>query len=192
LTAADLWPSGGPDGHGLIVVGSHVALTSRQLTAARARGGLAEVELDVGAVTEPARRDAHVAAVARHVTDALGGSDVLLMTTRALARGADAADSLRIARAVSAAVVEVVRSARAARPAWVIAKGGITSHDVAARGLGIRRADVLGQMQTGIVSVLRPIEAAPEAVGIPYVVFPGNVGDETTLAYVIDVLRGAA
>jgi uncharacterized protein YgbK (DUF1537 family) len=89
-------------------------------------------------------------------------------------------------------VVDVVRGARVARPAWVIAKGGITSHDVAARGLGIRRAEVLGQMQTGIVSVLRPIEAAPEAVDVPYVVFAGNVGDETTLANVIDVFRGDA
>ena len=38
--------------------------------------------------------------------------------------------------------------------------GGITSHDVAARGLGIRRATVLGQMQTGIVSVLQTNQTA--------------------------------
>jgi uncharacterized protein YgbK (DUF1537 family) len=126
------------------------------------------------------------------VVSALAHSDVLMFTSRALSRGADAADSLRISRAISTAVVDVVRGARAAHPAWVIAKGGITSHDVAARGLGIRRATVLGQMQPGIVSVLRPIEATPEMVGIPYVVFPGNVGDETTLAYVVDVLRGDA
>ena len=61
----------------------------------------------------------------------------------------------------------------------MVAKGGITSHDVAVRGLGIRRAEVLGQLFPGMVSVFRPIEAAPEAVGMPYVVFAGNVGDET-------------
>ena len=76
-----------------------------------------------------------------------------------------------------------------ARPAWVVAKGGITSHDVAARGLGIRRATVLGQLFPGLVSVFRPVDAAPEAVGTPYVVFAGNVGDETTLASVIDWFR---
>jgi uncharacterized protein YgbK (DUF1537 family) len=38
--------------------------------------------------------------------------------------------------------------------------------------------------------VFRPVEAAPEAVGIPYVVFAGNVGDENTLADVIDIVRG--
>jgi uncharacterized protein YgbK (DUF1537 family) len=116
---------------------------------------------------------------------ALARSDVLLFTSRMLLRGVDAETSLEIARTVSTAVVEVVRGALSARPAWVVAKGGITSHDVAVRGLGIRRAEVLGQLLPGMVSVLRPIEAASEAVGTPYVVFAGNVGDETTLADVV-------
>ena len=77
-----------------------------------------------------------------------------------------------------------------AGPAWVVAKGGITSHDVAVRALGIRRATVLGQLLPGLVSVLRPVEALPEVVGTPYVVFAGNVGDEDTLAYVVDLFRG--
>ena len=96
-------------------------------------------------------------------------------------------ESLAISRTVSTAVIEVVRAALTARPAWVIAKGGITSHDVAVRGLGIRRATVLGQLLPGLISVFRPIEAAPEAVGTPYVVFAGNVGDDHTLADVIDL-----
>jgi uncharacterized protein YgbK (DUF1537 family) len=156
---------------------------------ARDRGGLAEVELDVAAVAEAARRDAHVAAATRLVVSALDHSDVLLVTSRDLRRGRDAAESLEISRGVSAAVTEVVRGALAARPAWVVAKGGITSHDVAVRGLGIRRAEVLGQLFPGLVSVLRPVDAAPEVVGTPYVVFAGNVGDETTLASVIDRFR---
>jgi uncharacterized protein YgbK (DUF1537 family) len=90
---------------------------------------------------------------------------------------------------VSTAVTEVVRGALSAKPAWVLAKGGITSHDVAVRGLGIRRARVLGQLLPGLVSVFRPLDAAPAAVGTLYVVFAGNVGDETTLASVIDRLR---
>jgi len=153
---------------------------------ARDRGGLAEVELDVAAVADPARRDGHVAEAARLVVSALDHSDVLLVTSRELRRGRDAAESLEISRRVSAAVTEVVRGALPARPAWVVAKGGITSHDVAVRGLGIRRATVLGQLFPGLVSVFRPVDAAPEAVGTPYVVFAGNVGDETTLATVID------
>ncbi len=192
LRAADIWPAGAPDGHGLVVAGSHVAVTSRQLDVLRSRPGVMWIELDVAAVADGARRDAHVEEVAARVRSGLASSEVVLFTSRALSRGSDADDSLRLSRAVSAALVDVVRAARAARPAWVVAKGGITSHDVAAHGLGIRRAEVLGQMRTGLVSVFRPVEAAPEAVGVPYVVFAGNVGDDTLLAEVVDVLRGVA
>jgi len=189
LQASDIWPSGRPAGHGLVVVGSHVGLTSRQVAVARERGDITEVELEVPAIADPARRDAHVAEVTARVAGALAQSDVLLFTSRTLLREQDPAASLQIARNVSTAVIEVVRGAVAAEPAWVVAKGGITSHDVAVRGLGIRRATVLGQLLPGVVSVLRPVEALPEVVGTPYVVFAGNVGDETTLASVIDRFR---
>jgi uncharacterized protein YgbK (DUF1537 family) len=190
LQAGDIWPAGRPGGHGLVVVGSHVGLTSRQVAVARERGDITEVELQVPAVADPARRDAHVAETTDRVVRALADSDVLLFTSRTLLRDADPAASLAIARQVSTAVIEVVRGAVVAEPAWVVAKGGITSHDVAVRGLGIRRATVLGQLLPGLVSVFQPVEALPQVVGTPYVVFAGNVGDETTLAYVIDLFRG--
>jgi uncharacterized protein YgbK (DUF1537 family) len=189
LTRAEIWPQGHPGGHGLMVVGSHVCLSSSQVAVARSHWDFEEVELDVASVTDPARRDAHVAEVGRRVVSALAGTDVLLFTSRTLSRAEDPGASLGISRAVSAAVVDVVRAARAARPAWVVAKGGITSHDVAVRGLGIGRAEVLGQLLPGMVSVFRPIEAPEEVVGVPYVVFAGNVGDENTLAYVAGLFR---
>ena len=157
---------------------------------ARERGHIIEVELDVPAVADPARRDAHVAETTARVVAALADSDVLLFTSRTLVRGTDPAASLEISRRVSTAVIEVVRGAVAAEPAWVVAKGGITSHDVAVRGLGIKRATVLGQLLPGLVSVFQPVEALPQIVGTPYVVFAGNVGDENTLAYVIDLFSG--
>ena len=190
LQVSDIWPGGRPAGHGLVVVGSHVGLTSRQVAVARERGDIIEVKLEVPAVADPARRDAHVAETTARVVDALADSDVLLFTSRTLVRGTDPAASLEISRRVSTAVIEVVRGAVAAEPAWVVAKGGITSHDVAVRGLGIKRATVLGQLLPGLVSVFQPVEALPQIVGTPYVVFAGNVGDENTLAYVIDLFSG--
>jgi uncharacterized protein YgbK (DUF1537 family) len=190
LGAQQIWPSGNPGGHGLVVVGSHVGLTSRQVVKAQERSGMAETELHVPTLIDPERRDAHVAEIGRQVIEALATSNVLLFTSRTLMRGGDADDSLAISRNVSTAVIEVVKAALAAHPAWVVAKGGITSHDVAVRGLGIRRAEVIGQLFPGMVSVFRPIEAAPEAVGTPYVVFAGNVGDDDTLADVVDLFAG--
>ena len=190
LTAEQIWPQGRPAGHGLVVVGSHVGLTSRQVAAAQTRGHLTEIELDVSTLLDARRGPGHVRDTGRRVAAGLAHGDVLLYTSRTLRAGTDAQHSLAISRTVSTAVIEVVRAALPARPAWVIAKGGITSHDVAVRGLGIRRATVLGQLLPGLVSVFRPIEAAAEAVGIPYVVFAGNVGDDNTLADVIDLFTG--
>jgi len=187
-------PGSGPGGaaargrHGLIVVGSHVGHTSRQLAALRAAGGVTAVELDVPAILGGADP---VARIVPQVTAALRESDVLLYTSRTVAAGRDRADGLAIARTVSAALATAVRAALPARPAWVLAKGGITSHDVATAGLGIRRAEVAGQLFPGVISVFRPVDAAPGAVGLPYVVFAGNVGDDGTLADVVALLNDA-
>jgi len=189
LREAEIWGEGRRDGgHGLVVVGSHVGQTSRQVGALQARTGTTDIELDVPAVLGGGPDV--TAATAREVAGALAHSDVLLYTSRAVVAGRDAADSLAIARTVSAALSRIVRAALAARPAWVIAKGGITSHDVMLHGLGIRRAEVAGQLFPGTISVFRPLDAAPEAVGMPYVVFAGNVGDDGTLAQAVAILNG--
>ncbi|APX33601.1 hypothetical protein BH708_13755 [Brachybacterium sp. P6-10-X1] len=176
--------------HGLVVVGSHVGLTTTQLRAVQARGALVEVELDVPSLLDD-RRERHLGAVAERVREALGGDDCVLYTSRDLVRTEDPDESLAIARSVSDAVVEVVQRVRSARPAWVVAKGGITSHEVAAHGLGIRRARVEGQFWPGQVSLFSAQEAPEEVTGTPYVVFPGNVGGEQALADVVDRLTAA-
>jgi uncharacterized protein YgbK (DUF1537 family) len=187
LRGAELYPDGRAAGHGLVVVGSHVGQTSRQVAALQARGGVTPVELDVAALLDGADV---VAATAAAAAGALAGSDVALYTSRTLIPGRDRDDSLAIARTVSAALSGVVAKVLKADPAWVVAKGGITSHDVAVRGLGIRRAEVAGQLFPGVISVFRPLDAAPAAIGKPYVVFAGNVGDEDTLAEVVGILNG--
>ena len=93
-------------------------------------------------------------------------------------------------RTIVARAADTARAV-AAGPAWVVAKGGITSHDVAVSGLGIRRAEVAGQLFPGLISVFRPLDAAPAAIGRPYVVFAGNVGAEETLGQVVAILNGA-
>jgi uncharacterized protein YgbK (DUF1537 family) len=188
LRGQQIWPRTRRGGHGLIVVGSHVSQTSRQVAALRARRATIDIELDVASVI--ASPDRVVADTARQVAAALGRSDVLLYTSRTMVRGRDAADGLAIARTVSAALSQTVRRALAAEPAWVIAKGGITSHDVALYGLGIRRAEVAGQLFPGVISLFRPVDAAPQAIGMPYIVFPGNVGDDQALAQVVAILNG--
>ena len=176
--------------HGLVVVGSHVGLTTTQLRAVQARGTLVEVELEVPSLLDE-RRAEHLEAVVATVRETLERDDCVVYTSRDLVSTDDPAESLAIARSVSDAVVEVVQRVRDARPAWVVAKGGITSHEVAASGLGIRRAEVEGQFWAGQVSLFSAREAPGEVMGMPYVVFPGNVGGEQALADVVDTLTAA-
>lgn len=178
--------------HGLIVVGSHVGLTTRQLAHLRTAGHILELELDVPTLLEPSTRDQHVAdtatEAARLLRDNPSDGDVVIGTSRTLITGADATDSLDIARTVSAALVRTVQEVvELVRPAFVLAKGGITSSDTATEGLGIRRAWARGNMLPGIVSLWEPV--AGPARGIPYIVFAGNVGDDHALADVVTTLR---
>lgn len=188
LTAEEVFRGGREDTSvgGLVVVGSHVGLTSRQLAALVAGHPLARtVELSVPTLLDPGTARAHLAEAVTAVVEGLAEGDVVLHTSRELVRADDPAESLAIARTVSAAVVAVVRGTLAASPPrFVVAKGGITSSDVASEGLGIRHGVVRGPMLPGLVSLWEAVDGP--GAGIPYVVFAGNVGDDRSL---LDVVR---
>lgn len=175
--------------NGLVVVGSHVRRSSEQLVKLLALAGVRAVEIEVPRLLEAGARAAEIGRAKDAITAALtGGETAVLFTSRRVETAADPEAQLETSRSVSAALVEVVRGISAA-PGWVIGKGGITSSDIGTEALGVRRAIVLGQVQPGVpVWRLGPESRYP---GLPYVVFPGNVGGPETLAAVATLLRGA-
>lgn len=173
---------------GLVVVGSHVALTTSQLDDLRSHVELARFEIDVATVIDPGTREKHIQAVVSEVVAALRQGSVIINTSRRLVVGVGADESLDISRRVSDAVVETVhRIVEQVVPRFVVAKGGITSSDVAARGLDIRHARCIGPMLPGIVSLWAAQDGL--AQGVPYIVFPGNVGTSTSLTEVVRTLE---
>lgn len=73
------------------------------------------------------------------------------------------------------------------QPRYLIAKGGITSSDIGTKACQEKKAWVPGQIEKGIpVWKLGPKSRMP---GTPYIIFPGNVGDEDTLYQVIRKLE---
>lgn len=188
LTAADLTTDAQTSGGGLVVVGSYVPRSTRQLEALMATGRWRAVELPVPSLLDPVHAESAVAQARRDLHSHLvTGADVVLYTSRELATGRSAEESLAIGRTVSRALVSLVAGLEQ-RPRFLIAKGGITSSDVATAGLGVRRATVLGQVAPGVpVWRLGPESRFP---GMAYVVFPGNVGSDTTLTEVAAVLAG--
>jgi uncharacterized protein YgbK (DUF1537 family) len=192
LTAEEAFAGRSPGaGGGLVVIGSHVGLTTRQFDVLSAEHPSARViELRVEKLLDGGAT-AEIDAVVADVVAGLGEGDVVLHTSRVLVRADTPDGSLRIARTVSAALVEVVRRTLSQHPPrFVIAKGGITSSDVASEGLQIRHAIVRGPMLPGIVSLWEPVGGP--AAGIPYVVFPGNVGDDRSLLDVVRVLAAVS
>lgn len=172
---------------GLIVIGSHVGLTTRQLNELRSRCHPLELEIDVVTAADDDSREAHLAELVDTAAAGLTDGNVVVRTSRTLLTGANADDSLAISRKISAAVVDVVKGiVTRVAPSFVIAKGGITSSDVASKALGIRRAAVAGPMLPGIVSLWFGQDGL--AAGIPYIVFAGNVGTNQSLADVVDKL----
>ncbi|MDO5049387.1 MAG: four-carbon acid sugar kinase family protein [Actinomycetaceae bacterium] len=172
---------------GLIVIGSHVDLTTRQLNYLRDDLELEEFEIDVQQILDDETRERHISKIVEDAVANLQDGHVVVRTSRKLVRGSDGQSSLEISRRVSAAVVAVVQGIiKRVTPRFVIAKGGITSSDVASKGLAIRRATVVGPMLPGIVSLWSGQN--DPARGIPYIVFAGNVGDETSLSTVVQKL----
>jgi uncharacterized protein YgbK (DUF1537 family) len=182
LTQADfdLPESGG----GLFVVGSHVPRTTSQVNALLAHPGIVGIEIKVEALLDERRREDETERVAQQTDRALRHSqDVLVYTSRQLITGEDAESSLSIGQQVSAGLVAIVQ-AISTRPCYLVAKGGITSSDVATQGLGVKRALVLGQILPGVpVWQLGPESRYP---GMPYIVFPGNVGGSEALVEIVN------
>jgi uncharacterized protein YgbK (DUF1537 family) len=189
LEARDLYHGYLGGRHGLVLVGSHVRQTTRQLRAAKKLDGLRAVELSVTRILDPERRTGELDRVVRLVNEMLSKADVVVYTSREVVRASGDLSGLEVGSAVSAALVDVMRRVdRGLKLGFVVAKGGITSSDVVTKGLGVRRAEVAGQMLQGIVSAwILPEDS--DYPGLPYVVFPGNVGDEDALAKVIQKLR---
>jgi uncharacterized protein YgbK (DUF1537 family) len=191
LGAGDLYSRRPKVGHGLVLVGSYVPTTTRQLEAALALDGVRGVEMSVPRLLEPGSREEELRRVSEEVNGSLSSSEVAVYTSRELVTAGAGLSNFEIGASVSGALVEVMRRVDRSLPlSFVVAKGGITSRDIATKGLEVRRAEVAGPLlPPGIVPVwILPDEN--DFPGLPYVIFPGNVGGPDSLARAIEVLRG--
>ena len=166
---------------GAVIVGSHVAKSSRQLALLLEAPGVAGVEVDVSRL--PDAREAVLAQVCETVNRIhTAGKTAVVYTSRTERQFADQATRLAFGEAVSNLLMDVVRRLPEDL-GFLISKGGITSNDVLSSGLALRSARVLGQVAPG-VSVVRCPADHPRFPDLPVVIFPGNVGEDDTLALV--------
>jgi uncharacterized protein YgbK (DUF1537 family) len=179
---------------GLIVVGSHVPSTSAQLQRLLEEPPvpLATLDLDVGDLlaTDADAEEHLITATAAEVDRALrGGRTPVITTSRTLVRGDDREEDTAIQARVAGALVAIVRAVMV-RPAWVLAKGGITSSDMATDALGMAEARIVGPLLPGV-----PVwRSGPTArwPGMDLVVFPGNVGGPEAVRDAVSRMAGVA
>jgi uncharacterized protein YgbK (DUF1537 family) len=106
------------------------------------------LEIDVTKVL--AQGQNHVQEMSAQIDQLIsGGQDVVIYTSRLLVADQDPQKSLMIGQKVSAFITTIVKSLKT-QPKAILAKGGITSSDVATKGLGVKKALVAGQVAAGV------------------------------------------
>jgi uncharacterized protein YgbK (DUF1537 family) len=183
LTHRELLMEKGP---GLIVTGSYVDKTTRQLKRVFDAGLAAKVELHIERLmvrdTRQTEIDRTLAEIDRDLAE---GMSVVLYTSRRLRVSPDE-DFTATGKSIMGAVCEVIRRLET-RPAYLVAKGGVTSIEIARTALNVNEALALGQILPG-VPVWR-LGTGARWPGLTYIVFPGNVGDDSALVNAVSVLN---
>lgn len=180
---------------GAVLVGSHVSKTTLQLEQLLKQPGVAPLPIDVDRL--PHARNAVVAeTLAAAETRYAQGLTAVIFTTRIERQFATQQARLDFGKVLSATLMDIVRGLPDTL-GFLISKGGITSNDVLSDGLALKSSRVLGQILPGC-SVVRCPDNHPRYPGLPVVIFPGNVGDDSALATVYarltarDAVRSAA
>ncbi len=183
LTYRELKPGQAP---GLIIAGSYVEKTTRQLNKLFDSRLAEGIELNTDRVTDSRTAGNEIKRVSDYVNNLLReGRTAAIYTTRAV--NTTDVSFQETGKTVMSALCRVVESVTG-KPGFIIAKGGITSIEIARTALRSSEAFSIGQILPGV-----PVWRLPGSLitpDIPYVVFPGNVGNDDALVKAVRVLTG--
>ena len=156
---------------GCFIVGSHVKKTTRQLQLLLAQPEVMGIEVDVHRVFHDA--SGMMAETIKQITEAHDKKlTPVVFTSREEIRLDNAEERQHMGQNISDFLVDIVANLPFV-PSYLAAKGGITSHDILTKGLHVKWATVEGQVINSVPCVMTE--------KFPYIIFPGNVGDDTSL-----------
>lgn len=187
ITAREFHELMGENASGIVVCGSHVKKSTDQLRRLLELPNTVAVELDTKALAGDGYMREIEAKCALAQQAFRAGKIPVVYTSRVLFKLEDGSkmDNLKLSARISQRFTEFVDHLDIT-PGFFVAKGGITSSDMATRACRIRKAQVMGQALAGI-----PVIQAGEGArwpGMLYIIFPGNVGDENALYDVVKKL----
>lgn len=173
---------------GIVIVGSHVEKTTEQLQQLKSIKDVHFIEFNCLLVTETELFEQEIERVQLEVNSKIAlGQTVCVYTTRELLKleGERFEEELALSVKISNAITSFVQNC-SPHPKFVIAKGGITSSDVGTIALKVKKAEVMGQVAPGVpVWQTDDKSTFPK---IPYIIFPGNVGEKDTLKNIVQSL----
>ena len=159
------------NGTGIFIVGSHVKKTTEQLDYLLKLSGVKGIELSIDDILN--HSDALMSRTLESIKSlSSNGITPVVYTARKEVRIEDVTQRLSLGQTVSEFLVDIVRRLPVC-PNYVVAKGGITSHDILTKGLAVKTARVMGQVINSVPCVMTE--------RFPYIIFPGNVGDPHSL-----------
>lgn len=181
--------AGDPHVGGIILVGSYVSKTTRRLEELKNSGlPIRFVEFHVALAAEKTGLLREVGRVISVVEETLlQGTTICVYTTRGriVPDGLNREQQLQMSVMISQALSDVIGNLKI-RPSFMVAKGGITSSDVGVKALCAKKAAVMGQVMPGIPVWMTDEES--KFLHMPYIIFPGNVGDIGTLTTISRIL----
>ena len=173
---------------GIVVIGSHTKKTTSQLEALKEVKGIEFIEFNSDLVLDDIKFEEEIKRVVSLSEKFISqGTTVVTYTKRKLlvVENDSKEDALIRSVKISNAVQSLV-GRLSIEPSFVIAKGGITSSDIGTKALAVKKANVMGQIKPGIPVWQTGNESKfPKT---PYVIFPGNVGEITTLKEAVEIL----
>ena len=174
---------------GIVLIGSHVKKTTDQLNCLKELDGQIDfMEFQVNTVFEENGLEKEVERTVKEAEEKLlSGRTVVIYTSRQLLAPENMTpeEKLQISVKISNAVTSIIGKL-SVKPKFIIAKGGITSSDVGTKALHVKKARVMGQVKKGIPVWMTGEES--KFPGMPYIIFPGNVGEVSTLKEIVEEL----
>ncbi|WP_283153421.1 four-carbon acid sugar kinase family protein [Guptibacillus hwajinpoensis] len=187
LTGKELLNTNNQNG-GLIIVGSHVDKTTKQLKALMDSNlPVTFLEFNIQKVIKQNKKNV-IQTISNQAQNLIQkGQNVVIFTSREvfISKAMDDEELLEISVQISNALSSIVMKLEST-PSFIIAKGGITSSDIAKKGLNVIKARVLGQITKGVPVWITGIES--KFPNFPYIIFPGNIGEDSYLKDIIEEL----
>ncbi|MEA5011444.1 MAG: four-carbon acid sugar kinase family protein [Angelakisella sp.] len=174
---------------GIVLVGSHVKKTTMQLEELHnCRYPVEFIEFNQHLVLEDGGLAREVERVVDLAQRRIQLGKTIVVHTRRQRLDLDTQDEekqLVMAVEISDAVTSIIGKLTV-KPSFIIAKGGITSSDVGTKALRVKRATAMGQIRPGVPVWMTGEES--KFPGMPYIIFPGNVGTADTLREAVEIL----